>query len=59
MKNLIRGMALRLDIPPTFKYVFETSKRIEINLLEEETMMGFLRKEEKPQEKIKATKASI
>jgi hypothetical protein len=50
---------LRLDEPPTLRFVFETSERIEINLLEEKATMGFLKREEKPQEKVKAAKASL
>jgi hypothetical protein len=50
---------LWLDEPPTLRFVFETSERIEINLLEEKAAMGFLKREEKPQEKVKATKASL
>jgi hypothetical protein len=59
LKTLIRNEALRLDEPPTLRYVFETSERIEINLLEEKAAMGFLKREEKPQEKVKAAKASL
>jgi hypothetical protein len=59
LKNLVRGEALRLGIPPTLRYVFETSERIEVNLLEEKAAMGYLRKEEKPPEKTKSAKASI
>jgi hypothetical protein len=59
LKTLVRNEALRLDEPPTLRFVFETSERIEINLLEEKAAMGFLKREEKPQEKVKAAKASI
>jgi hypothetical protein len=59
LKTLVRNEALRLDEPPTLRFVFETSERIEINLLEEKTAMGFLKREEKPQEKVKAAKASL
>lgn len=37
-----------MGVPPTLRFVFETSERIEINLLKEKAAMGFL-KEEKPQ----------
>jgi hypothetical protein len=59
LKTLVRNEALRLDEPPTLRFVFETSERIEINLLEEKAAMGFLKREEKPQEKMKVTKASL
>ena len=59
LKTLVRGEALRLGIPPTLRYVFETSERIEINLLEEKAAMGFLGKEDKSHEKVKAARASI
>jgi hypothetical protein len=59
LKTLVRNEALRLDEPPTLRFVFETSERIEINLLEEKASMGFLKREEKPQEKVKAAKASL
>jgi hypothetical protein len=45
-----------LDEPPTLRFVFETSERIEIK---EKAAMGFLKREEKPQEKVKAAKASL
>jgi hypothetical protein len=48
-----------LDEPPTLRFVFETSERIEINLLEEKAAMGFFKREEEPQEKVKAAKASL
>jgi hypothetical protein len=41
------------------RFVFETSERIEINPLEEKATMGFLKREEKPPEKIKVAKASF
>jgi hypothetical protein len=56
---LVCNEALRLEEPPTLRFVFETSERIEINLLEEKAAMGFLKREEKPQEKVKAAKASL
>jgi hypothetical protein len=59
LKTLVRNEALRLDEPPTLRFIFETSERIEINLLEEKAAMGFLKREEKPQEKVKAAKASL
>jgi hypothetical protein len=59
LKTLVRNEALRLDEPPTLRFVFETSERIEINLLEEKAAMGFLKHEDKPQEKVKAAKASL
>jgi hypothetical protein len=45
--------------PPSLRFVFETSERIEINLLEEKAAMGFLKREEKPPEKIKVAKAIL
>jgi hypothetical protein len=59
LKTLVRNEALQLDEPPTLRFVFETSERNEINLLEEKAVMGFLKCEEKPQEKVKASKASL
>jgi hypothetical protein len=59
LKTLVRNEALRLDDPPTLRFVFETSEWIEINLLEEKAAMGFLKREEKPQEKVKAAKANL
>jgi hypothetical protein len=59
LKTLVRNEALWLDEPPTLRFVFETSERIEINLLKEKATMGFLKREEKPQEKVKAAKASL
>jgi hypothetical protein len=59
LKTLVRNEALPLDEPPTLRFVFETSERIEINLFEEKAAMGFLKREEKPQEKVKAAKASL
>jgi hypothetical protein len=50
---------LRLDEPPILRFVFETSERIEINLLEEKATMGFFKREEKPQVKVKVAKASL
>jgi hypothetical protein len=32
--------------PPSLRFVFETSERIEINLLEEKAAMGFLKRED-------------
>jgi hypothetical protein len=45
--------------PPSLRFVFETSEQIEINLLEEKAAMGFLKREEKPPEKVKVAKASF
>jgi hypothetical protein len=59
LKTLVRNKALWLGVPPTLRFVFETSERIEINLLEEKAAMGFLKREEKPLEKVKAVKASL
>jgi hypothetical protein len=59
LKTLVRHKALRLGEPPILRFVFETSERIEINLLKEKAAMGFLKREEKPQEKVKAAKASL
>jgi hypothetical protein len=56
---LVRNEALRLGVPPALRFVFETSEQIEINLLEEKAATGFLKREEKPPEKVKAAKASL
>jgi hypothetical protein len=45
--------------PPSLQFVFETSERIEINLLEEKAAMGFFKREEKPPEKVQVAKASF
>jgi hypothetical protein len=45
--------------PPSLRFVFETSERIEINLLEERAAMGFLKRKEKPPEKVKVAKTSL
>jgi hypothetical protein len=37
-----------LGEPPILRFVFDTSERIEFNLLEEKATMGFLKHEEKP-----------
>jgi hypothetical protein len=59
LKTLVRNEALRMGEPPLLRFVFETSERIEINLLEEKAAMGFLKREEKPPEKVKVAKASL
>jgi hypothetical protein len=59
LKTLVRNEALRMREPPSLRFVFETSERIEINLLEEKAAMGFLKREEKPPEKVKVAKASL
>jgi hypothetical protein len=59
LKTLVRNEALRMGEPPSLRFVFETSERIEINLLEEKAAMGFLKREEKPPEKVKVAKASL
>jgi hypothetical protein len=56
---LVCNEVLQLDELPTLRFVFETSERIEINLPEEKAAMGFLKREEKPQEKVKAAKACL
>ena len=48
-----------MEEPPTLRFVFETSEQIEINLLQEKATMGYLKCEEKPQEKVKAVKANL
>jgi hypothetical protein len=48
-----------MEEPFLLRFVFETSEQIEINLLEEKATMGFLKREEKPPEKIKVAKASL
>jgi hypothetical protein len=55
----VRNEALQMGEPPLLLFVFETSKRIEINLLEKKAAMGFLKCEEKPPEKVKVAKASF
>jgi hypothetical protein len=55
----VRNEALRMGEPPSLRFVFETSERIEINLLEEKATIGFLKREEKPPEKVKVAKASL
>jgi hypothetical protein len=59
LKTLVRNEALRMGEPPSLRFVFETSERIEINLLEEKAAMGSLKREEKPPEKVKVAKASL
>jgi hypothetical protein len=59
LKTLVRNEALRMGEPPSLRFVFETSEQIEINLLEEKAAMGFLKREEKPPEKVKVAKASL
>jgi hypothetical protein len=55
----VRNEALRMGEPPSLRFVFETSERIEINLLKEKAAMGFLKREEKPPEKVKVAKVSL
>jgi hypothetical protein len=55
----VRNEALQMGEPSSLRFVFETSERIEINLLEEKAAMGFLKREEKPPEKVKVAKASL
>jgi hypothetical protein len=45
--------------PPSLRFIFKTSERIEINLLEEKAAMDFFKCEEKPLEKVKVAKASL
>jgi hypothetical protein len=59
LKTLVRNEALRMGEPPSLQFVFETSERIEISLLEEKAAMGFLKREEKPPEKVKVAKTSL
>jgi hypothetical protein len=59
LKTLVGNEALRMGEPPSLRFVFETSERIKINLLEEKAAMGFLKREEKPPEKVKVAKASL
>jgi hypothetical protein len=59
LKTLVRNEALRLGEQPTLRFIFETSERIEINLLEEKAAMGFLKREEKPQKEVKTAKANL
>jgi hypothetical protein len=59
LKTLVRSEALRMGEPPSLQFVFETSERIEINLLEEKAAMDFLKREEKPPENVKVAKANL
>jgi hypothetical protein len=59
LKTLVRNEALRMGEPPSLRFVFETSERIEINLLKDKAAMGFLKREEQPPEKVKVAKASL
>jgi hypothetical protein len=59
LKTLVCNEALQMGEPPSLWFVFETSERIEINLLEEKAAMGFLKREEKPPEKVKVAKVSL
>jgi hypothetical protein len=59
LKTLVHNEALRLDVPPTLRFVFETLERIEINLLKENATMDFIKREEKLPEKVKIAKASL
>jgi hypothetical protein len=59
LKTLVRSEALRMGEPPLLRFVFETSERIEINLLEEKAAMDFLKRKEKPPEKVKVPKVSL
>jgi hypothetical protein len=59
LKTLVRNEALQLGEPSSLRFVFETSERIEINLLEEKAVMDFLKREEKPPEKVKVAKVSL
>jgi hypothetical protein len=59
LKTLVRNEALRMGEPPSLRFVFETSELIEINLLEEKAAMGFLKRNEKPPEKVKVAKANL
>jgi hypothetical protein len=59
LKILVCNEALRMGELPSLRFVFETSERIEINLLEEKAAMGFLKREEKPPKKVKVAKASL
>ena len=59
LKTLMCNEVLRLGMPSTLRFAFETSERIKINLLEEKAAMDFLKYEEKPLEKIKVAKVSL
>lgn len=59
LKDIVEREALKLGVSPILRYVFETSKRIEINLLEERATTGFLIKIFKLVEKLKARKESL
>jgi hypothetical protein len=59
LKTLVRNEELQMGEPPSLRFVFKTSERIEINLLEEKAAMGFLKREEKPPEKVKVAKANL
>jgi hypothetical protein len=59
LKTLVCNEALRMEESPSLKFVFETLEKIEINLLEEKAAMDFLKREEKPPEKVKVAKANL
>jgi hypothetical protein len=59
LKTLVYNEALRMGETPSLRFVFETSERIEINLLEEKAAMSFLKHEEKSPKKVKVAKASL
>ena len=59
LKILVCNKALQLDEPPILRFIFETSKWIEINLLKEKATIVFFKCEDKSQEKMKAAKASL
>jgi hypothetical protein len=56
---VVRNKALRMGGSPSLQFVFETSEKIEINLLKEKAAMGFLKREEKPPQNVKVAKASL
>ena len=59
LKTLVHTKALRMGEPLSLWFVFETLERIEINLFEKRAAMDFLKREEKPLEKVKVAKANL
>jgi hypothetical protein len=56
---LVCNEALRMGVPFTLRFVFETLEWIKINLLEENAAMRILKCTEKPPKKVKIAKASL
>jgi hypothetical protein len=56
---LVYNEALRLGVSPTLRFVFGTSERIKINLLEQKAAMDFFKCKEKLFERVQVAKASL